>query len=145
MKIGIGLPASIPGVSGDVVLEWARQADSGYNYDEQGEGEIHLLIADLVMPQMSGNELAERILALWPNIRVLFISGYNYDEQDSQGQGLTTAFLEKPFSATSLLHRVRQVLDQPSPAKRQPCPSGAVKKPVAGKEAKNPLHSTNSI
>jgi len=73
---------------------------------------IRLVVSDVVMPEMSGPVLVERIRQLCPNARVLFISGYSDDEV--LGRGLATAgmeLLQKPFSAQQLVERVRATLD----------------------------------
>jgi PAS domain S-box-containing protein len=76
-------------------------------------GDIHLLLTDMVMPGTSGRELAERISARRPDIRVLFMSGYTDNVITSGGmleEGL--AFLQKPFSPAALVQKVREVLSQ---------------------------------
>ena len=76
-------------------------------------GEIHLLLTDMVMPGISGRELAERISAKRRGIRVLFMSGYTDNVITSGGmleEGL--AFLQKPFSPAALVQKVREVLSQ---------------------------------
>jgi PAS domain S-box-containing protein len=76
------------------------------------DGEIHLLITDVVMPRMLGKDVAERVRALRPDVKVLFISGYARPALASSGSlepGVT--LLEKPFSESVLLEAVRQVLD----------------------------------
>jgi len=80
-------------------------------------GEIHLLLTDMVMPGMSGRELAERISAKRRDIRVLFMSGYTDNVITSGGmlqEGL--AFLQKPFSPAALVQKVREVLSQTTAA-----------------------------
>ena len=80
-------------------------------------GEIHLLLTDMVMPGMSGRELAERISAKRRDIRVLFMSGYTDNVITSGGmlqEGL--AFLQKPFSPAALVRKVREVLSQTTAA-----------------------------
>ena len=70
-----------------------------------------LLITDVVMPGMSGPELAEKLLERVPSLRVLFISGFTGDTLVSRGvvaDGL--GFLAKPFTATALAARVRELL-----------------------------------
>jgi PAS domain S-box-containing protein len=80
-------------------------------------GEIHLLLTDMVMPGMSGRELAERVSANRRDIRVLFMSGYTDNVITSGGmlqEGL--AFLQKPFSPAALVQKVREVLSQTTAA-----------------------------
>jgi PAS domain S-box-containing protein len=75
------------------------------------DGEIHLLLTDVVMPGISGRELAGRISARRPDIRVLYMSGYTDNVISSGGmleRGL--AFLQKPFSPATLVQKVREVL-----------------------------------
>ena len=80
---------------------------------EQYEGAIHLLVTDVVMPQMNGKKLEERIKKLRPHIKVLFMSAYTSDVIAKQGilEG-DVHFLEKPFSVDSLTDKVRAVLDK---------------------------------
>jgi CheY-like chemotaxis protein len=72
---------------------------------------IDLLLTDVVMPGMSGGTLADKLAALRPGLRVLFVSGYS--EEDVMGRGGLApgrAMLEKPFTPTELRRRVRQLL-----------------------------------
>ncbi|MDY3563556.1 response regulator [Gemmata sp. JC673] len=74
---------------------------------------IHLLLTDVVMPGMSGGVLAERVRALRPGARVLFVSGYSEDALVERGLAQATAtLLAKPFTATSLTRAVREALDR---------------------------------
>ena len=74
---------------------------------------VQLLITDVVMPEMSGGQLAEDIRKRFPFCRVLFISGYNEDTAIRHGQlGRNDAFLQKPFSPLNLARKVREILDQ---------------------------------
>ena len=76
------------------------------------QGDIHLLVTDVVMPQMLGKELAAEILAIKPDIGVLFISGYAQPVLTSQGMlDPDAALLEKPFSEAGLMDKVAQVLN----------------------------------
>jgi CheY-like chemotaxis protein len=73
---------------------------------------IHLLVTDVVMPYMNGYELAERLTAVYPDLRVLLISGYVGEVADSNGLlPPHTAFLQKPFTPDVLAAKVRDVLD----------------------------------
>ncbi len=76
-------------------------------------GTIDLLITDVIMPEMNGRELAREIVVVRPETKVLFISGYTADVISHHG-GLEPGihFIEKPFLASSLSKKVREVLDQ---------------------------------
>jgi len=75
-------------------------------------GSIHLLLTDVVMPQMSGPEVAEKILTVRPGIKVLYMSGYpDHPVFDQGGVSRETGFLPKPFSPHVLAKKVREVLD----------------------------------
>jgi PAS domain S-box-containing protein len=74
-------------------------------------GPIHLLITDVIMPEMSGRQLADRMREIRPDVKVLFVSGYTDDAIVRHGilePGI--AFLQKPFSPTALARKVREVL-----------------------------------
>ncbi|MDQ3725015.1 MAG: response regulator [Actinomycetota bacterium] len=75
--------------------------------------DVDLLLTDLIMPGMSGKELADRLTASKPELRVLFMSGYTGDVITRQGMlSEDVLVLEKPFSSASLLRRVRASLDE---------------------------------
>ncbi len=75
-------------------------------------GRIDLLLTDVVMPQMSGPELARRLAAARPEIRVLCVSGYTDDEVLERGpDDVAIAFLQKPVTPETLKLKVREVLD----------------------------------
>ena len=85
----------------------------------QHDGPIHVLLTDIVLPGMSGREVALAVLAERPEVRVLFMSGYTDDAIVQHGvlePGL--AFLQKPFTINALLRKVREVLavDEPPSA-----------------------------
>ncbi len=74
-------------------------------------GEIHLLMTDIVMPEMNGRDLAKNILSLYPNIKRLFMSGYTADVIAHHGvleDGVQ--FIQKPFTINDLAATVRKAL-----------------------------------
>ncbi len=74
---------------------------------------IDLLLTDLVMPEMSGPELASQITTINPDLRVLFMSGYADEAVTRHGRlEAGSAFIEKPFSSAGLARKVRDVLDR---------------------------------
>jgi CheY-like chemotaxis protein len=77
---------------------------------------IDLLVTDVIMPRMSGPDLAARLQASQRGIRVLYVSGYTADQLRAQTElGREAALLAKPFTSEGLLRKVREVLDQPRP------------------------------
>lgn len=75
-------------------------------------GEIHMLMTDVVMPEINGGELAKRLRKLYPNLKYLFMSGYTDDVIAAHGilsEGVH--FLQKPFSRKGLGDEVRRALD----------------------------------
>src|SRR5216117_166758 len=79
---------------------------------ERHGGEIHLLLTDVVMPGMSGRELAEQMAARRAGIRILYMSGYPGDAAVHHGNLVRgSAFLQKPFSPDGLARKVREALD----------------------------------
>jgi signal transduction histidine kinase/ActR/RegA family two-component response regulator len=97
--------------SGYTVLE-ARSGHEALLLCERHQGPLDLLLTDVVMPRMSGRELAERLGPLRPDVSVLYMSGYTDDAVIRHGvQGAGTAFLQKPFSPAALVQRVRETLD----------------------------------
>ncbi|MDO9264159.1 MAG: response regulator, partial [Desulfosalsimonadaceae bacterium] len=80
---------------------------------EQHAGGIDMLMTDVIMPEMNGRELAQRIHALYPEIRTLFMSGYTADVIAHHGvleAGVN--FIQKPFSMKDIGMKVREVLEK---------------------------------
>jgi len=100
---------------GYTVLE-ASRGDEALAISEGHRGPIHLLVTDVVMPVMTGRELAEHLLLRHPETRVLYMSGYTDDAVVHYGvlkEGM--AFLSKPFTPDVLARKVRAALDAPPP------------------------------
>ena len=93
------------------VLEASNGADA-LKVAEAQETPVDLVVTDIVMPEMGGSELAERIREMQPDARILFTSGYTEDAAMRQSflrEG--ESFIEKPFTPASLSRRAREVLD----------------------------------
>lgn len=97
---------------GYTVLE-ARHGGEGLVLSEQHAGPIHLLVTDVVMPQMSGRQLVERLVPVRPEMKVLYLSGYTDTVVRQEVLEKEAAFLHKPFTPDALARKVRDVLDQP--------------------------------
>jgi signal transduction histidine kinase/ActR/RegA family two-component response regulator len=97
--------------SGYTVLE-ARNGAEALLLCERHQGPLDMLLTDVVMPRMSGRELAERLAPLRPELSVLYMSGYTDDAVIRHGVlAAGTAFLQKPFTPAALVLRVRETLD----------------------------------
>jgi CheY-like chemotaxis protein len=108
-----GLVRGVLEKGGYTVLEASRPADALVTC-RQYEGPIHLLLTDVVLPQMSGPEVADRLQIMRPETRVLYMSGYTGDAIVHYGvleRGVP--FVEKPFTPDQLARKVREVLDAP--------------------------------
>jgi len=90
----------------------AGSPEEGLSAAEGFAGPIQLLITDVVMPQMNGRQLAQRLSAERPQLQCLYMSGYTADVIAHRGvleEGVS--FISKPFSLTTLAEKVREVLD----------------------------------
>ncbi|HUT21042.1 MAG TPA: GAF domain-containing protein [Anaerolineae bacterium] len=115
----LGLACRVLREYGYTVLE-AGGPEDALRLAGEHTGRIDLLLTDMVMPGMSGRELAERLLPLRPGMVVLYTSGYTDDAIVRHGVlGSGMPFLHKPFTPVTLAHRVREVLD----AAQAPAPS----------------------
>jgi CheY-like chemotaxis protein len=94
----------------------ARHGRDALLLAERHERPIHLLVTDVVMPEMGGRELVDRLTALRPELRVLYISGYSDDEILLRGVPAGTRYLHKPFVAEGLMERVREAMEGVEPA-----------------------------
>jgi PAS domain S-box-containing protein len=95
------------------VLEAASGEEAIAIY-KQHEGQIDLVMTDVVMPKMSGRELAQSLEIFHPGIKVLYMSGYTDDAIVRHGLlDQEIAFLQKPFTPDALMRKVREVLDAP--------------------------------
>jgi two-component system, cell cycle sensor histidine kinase and response regulator CckA len=102
--------------NGYTVLEAPSGAEAIRICEIQGNM-IDLLITDVVMPRMSGRELADQLIVKWPEIKVLYVSGYTDDAIIQHGVFHDqTRFLQKPFSPAGLALKVREVLNAPGVA-----------------------------
>jgi two-component system, cell cycle sensor histidine kinase and response regulator CckA len=96
---------------GYTVLE-ARHGLEAIDICERYQESIHLMVTDVIMPQMSGRELAERLAPVLPDMKVLYMSGYPDNTIVQHGVlEAGTAFLQKPFTLNALELKVREVLD----------------------------------
>ena len=103
----------------------AMLGQAGYLCMEAGDGEeafrlihgapsaVNLILTDVMMPRMGGPELARRVAQSWPELRILFMSGFSEDPVVRSIERSQSLFLAKPFTAGALLDKVRTILGSP--------------------------------
>jgi PAS domain S-box-containing protein len=105
------LASEILANNGYTVLEARNGVDALDIYEEQAD-EIDMLVTDVVMPQMGGKELAEKLAEVAPKLKLLFLSGYTSTAIVQQGiLDVDTNFLQKPFTPVEFAGKVRALLD----------------------------------
>ena len=93
----------------------ASDGIEGLRMAKEFDGHIHLLVSDVIMPHMNGPELAEKLTAARPGLRVLYISGYSNNDISEHGVVDTQIeLLQKPFTPQTLARRVRDVMEERS-------------------------------
>ena len=107
----LALCSTVLQTHGYTVLE-AESATAAIDISRSHRGNIHLLLSDVVMPGSNGPALAVEIRDARPDIRTLFMSGYTEETMNQHGfQSRSAGFIQKPFSASALAKKVRQILD----------------------------------
>ena len=102
----------------------ANDGEEALRLAEGYEGPIHALLADVVMPGLTGPELAERLRGTRSETKVVFMSGYTTEVIGQYGLLHSSApFLGKPFTPDLLVRKVREALDYRSPFARPPAPA----------------------
>jgi len=131
---------------GYVVLSAGEIADA-FQIVERHSGPIHLLLTDMVMPQMNGAVLAEHLVSLRPDMAVLYMSGYTDNAIVNHGR-----FIQKPFAPDALARKVRGVLDSRTGSERdvRMAPGRAPRRGVASaltrrRPAGEPVHRARDV
>jgi DNA-binding NtrC family response regulator len=89
------------------------------------KGRVDLMVTDVVMPRMSGPDLSATLSALYPGLKVIYMSGYLDDQLRAHGLSYRAPnFLQKPFTQEALIRKIREVLAGP-PAKRSAAASAS--------------------
>ena len=111
-----GLARTVLVSYGYTVLE-ANDGTEALQISEAHSGSIDLVVSDVVLPNLGGGRLAERLRARYPNLRVLFLSGYTDEAILHHGiHDVESSFMQKPFQPEMLACKVREVLDAELPA-----------------------------
>jgi CheY-like chemotaxis protein len=105
-----GLARRILEARGYVVMD-ASEGREALSMIENVDTRVDILVCDVVLPGMGGRELAARAIALRPNLKVLFVSGYMHDGAVVGHAAGSLPFLQKPFAPPNLVRAVRDVLD----------------------------------
>jgi PAS domain S-box-containing protein len=132
-------------MNGYRVLE-ARHGAEAIEISERHRGPIQLMVTDVVMPQMSGRELAQRLQPVRPDMRVIYMSGYTDDaivRHGVLGEGI--AFLSKPFTPDALALKVREVLDAPPRTAAAVAAYGGSTAPTVGAAAGPRVHRAEEL
>jgi two-component system cell cycle sensor histidine kinase/response regulator CckA len=89
----------------------ARNGREALELAKRYEGPIHMVLSDVVMPEMGGSEFVRALVKLRPSIKVVYVSGYTNDEVLHRGIAQSATFVAKPFAPEDLVRKVREVLD----------------------------------
>jgi CheY-like chemotaxis protein len=101
---------------GYTVLVAANGVEALSVKQQRDVGHVDLLFTDVVMPHMSGKELADRVRVLFPHTKILFTSAYTENAVVHQGVlNKDMALLQKPFTPSALARKLREVLDRQNP------------------------------
>jgi DNA-binding response OmpR family regulator len=100
----------------------AASGDEALQVSQAHQGSIALALVDVIMPGMSGPEVAQRLHAARPDLKVLFMSGFSTEVVVVHGLDAGDPLLVKPFSLDTLGRKVHEILDYRSPFSRPPQP-----------------------
>ena len=92
----------------------ASNGEEGLDLLEANADKVDLLFTDIIMPRLDGIELAKSAVHRQKNLRVLFTSGYARNPQIDESV-INAGFLQKPYTSTELVQRVREMLSMPNP------------------------------
>jgi two-component system cell cycle sensor histidine kinase/response regulator CckA len=91
----------------------AEDAATALRLTQQGAEPLALAVLDIIMPEMDGPALSRVLRKDYPDLRVLYMSGFNQEEVSRRCGGERSDFLRKPFTSEQLLNRVRRELERP--------------------------------